>query len=393
MMYNLFMLNLTYEFKLTPSCQQVALFDRWLDICKGVWNYALAERKDWIRSRKSPINACSIKQEYIIPVDAKRPTFRSQCASLAAAKKERAWLKEPHTHVLQQVLRNLEASFVAMWDRGHGFPRFKKKMRSFVFPQLNKEVVRGNKLNLPKIGWVKFRCSRDIPEGFAVKQVRIVKRTSGYYAMLSLASEADIPQPKPCGHAIGIDVGISSFLATSDGHLEPNPRFFVTGQRKLKSLQRAAKRKRKGSRRWLAAMRRVARFHERLSNARKDYHFKLAYQVCNSADTIYVEDLNLQGLARMSLSKHVLDAGWGQFLSILAWVGLKLGKHVAKVPARGTSQECPECGVEVKKDLSVRVHQCPECGYTRDRDIAAAQVVLNRGNTASGLGAVKLGEG
>lgn len=387
------MINLTYEFKLTPTQEQLETFDRWLDICKGVWNYALAERKDWARSRKCPINACSLDREYIIPADTPRPTYKSQCASLAAAKETRPWLKEPHTHVLQQVLRQLESAFVGMWEQGRGFPRFKKRLRSFVFPQLNVKVVEGNRLKLPKLGWVKFRCSRDIPAQFKVKQVRIVKRSSGFYAMLSIASDVDVAVSEPYGHAVGIDVGISHFLATSDGYLEPNPRFFVTGQSKLKSLQRAASRKHKGSRHWKIAMGRVARQHERLSNARKDFHFKLAHRLCSMADTLFVEDLNLKGLARMSLSKHVLDAGWGQFLSILGYVAFINGKHVQKVSAKGTSQECPECGVEVKKTLSIRIHTCPECGYEADRDVAAARVVLKRGNTASGLGAVKLGEG
>jgi putative transposase len=120
------MLNITYEYKLEPTLEQEAVIEDWLEICRKVYNYALAERKDWAKSRKCPINACSINREYIIPVDVQRPTFASQCKSLAAAKQNIPALKRPHTHVLQQVLRTLEAAFVAMWERGHGFPRFKK---------------------------------------------------------------------------------------------------------------------------------------------------------------------------------------------------------------------------------------------------------------------------
>ena len=89
-----------------------------------------------------------------------------QCQSLTAAKLEFPELKRPHIHVLQQVLRTVEAAFVAMWERGQGFPRFKKRLRSFVFPQLNKEVIKGNRVNLPKIGWVRMQLSRPVPEGF-----------------------------------------------------------------------------------------------------------------------------------------------------------------------------------------------------------------------------------
>ena len=141
-------------------------------------------------------------------------------------------------------------------------------------------------------------------------------------------------------------------------------------------------------------MHRVARHHERLSNARKDFDFKLAHHLCDQAQTIVVEALNIQGLAKASLSKQVLDAAWGQFVSILQWVGLKRGACIEKVDARGTSQQCPQCGAAVPKDLSVRVHECPECGYTADRDVAAAQVVLSRGTIQRpGWALEKLGEG
>ena len=83
-----------------------------------------SERKDWVNSRKCDINACSIKQEYIIPSDTKRPTYALQCKGLTAAKKEYPALKIPQSQVLQQVLKNLEAAFVSMWERGFGFPRF-----------------------------------------------------------------------------------------------------------------------------------------------------------------------------------------------------------------------------------------------------------------------------
>ena len=388
------MLNQTYEFKLLPTNAQVETFDSWLRICVGVWNHALAERRDFARAQKSPVNACSIRQEYIIPVNTPKPSYARQCASLAQAKKVRPWLKEPQSHVLQQVLRTLEAAFVATWDRGFGFPRFKKRMRSFLFPQMNKQVLSAGRINLPKIGWVKIRQSRPLPDGAAVKQVRIVKRASGFYAMLSLQQDISIPEPQPHGNVIGIDVGIKSFLATSAGELIPNPRFFETGQHRLKELNRAASKKQKGSRRWRTAMRRVARHHERLSNARKDFHFKLAHHLCERAETIVVEALNIQRLAKSSLSKQILDAGWSQFLLILKWVGLKRGTCVEKVDARGTSQQCPQCGATVPKDLSVRIHECPECGYIADRDVAAAQVVLSRGTIQRPGWALKnLGEG
>ncbi|MBD2499102.1 transposase [Anabaena azotica FACHB-119] len=392
------MLNLTYEYKLIPTKAQRRTFDHWLEICRKVYNYALRERKDWVNSRKCDINSCSIKQEYIIPADAPRPTFARQCKTLAEAKKSIPELKLPHTHVLQQTLRQLEAAFVAMWERGQGFPRFKKRMRSFVFPQLNLESVKRFDgalwVNLPKIGLAKIRLSRPIPEGFEVKQIRVVKRDSGYYVMLSLQCDVEIPSPSISGHGIGIDLGLQHFLATSDGELIDRPRFFVDGQRKLKLLQRQLKRKKKGSRKSRQLHQRIAKDHEYISNSRKDFHFKTAHHLCDQGQSIFAEDLNLKAMSAGMLCKHTLDAGFGQFLNILSHVCFKRGAYFAKVDASGTSQICPRCQSHTgKKLLSERVHKCPECGYQTDRDVAAAQVVLQRGYSVVGHITVNFGEG
>lgn len=392
------MLNLTYEYKLIPTDAQRETFDHWLEICRKVYNFALRERKDWVNSRKCDINSCSTKQEYIIPADAPRPTFARQCKTLAEAKKSIPELKIPHTHVLQQVLRQLEAAFVAMWDRGHGFPRFKKRMRSVVFPQLNLESVKRfnseDWVNLPKIGLIRMHLSRPIPKGFEVKQIRVVKRASGYYAMLTLECDVEVPQASPSGHGMGIDLGLEHFLATSDSELIARPRFFVDGQRKLKSLQRQLKRKHKGSRKSRQLHHRIAKHHEYIWNTRKDFHFKTAHHLCDQAQTIFVEDLNLKAMAAGMLGKHTLDAGFGQFLNILGHVCFKRGAYFAKVDPNGTSQTCPRCQTHTgKKELSERIHKCPECGYQTNRDVAAALVVLQRGYTAVGHIAVNFGEG
>lgn len=392
------MLNLTYEYKLIPTDAQCKTFEQWLNICRKVYNFGLRERKDWVNSRKCDINSCSIKQEYIIQADAPRPTFARQCKTLAEAKKFIPELKLPHTHVLQQVLRQLEAAFIAVWERGHGFPRFKKRMRSFVFPQLNLESVKHfdglNWVNLPKIGPVKVHLSRPIPERFEVKQIRVVKRASGYYAMLTLQCDVEVPQVPPLGHGLGIDLGLEHFLATSDGELIDRPQFSVEGQRKLKSLQRQLSSKKKGSRKFRQLHHRIAKHHEYISNSRKDFHFKTAHHLCNQGQTVFAEDLNLKAMSAGMLSKHTLDAGFGQFLNILGHVCFKRGAYFAKVDPNGTSQICPRCQTHTgKKELSVRVHRCSECGYETNRDVAAAQVVLQRGYTAVGHIAMNFGEG
>jgi putative transposase len=244
------------------------------------------------------------------------------------------------------------------------------------------------------IGKVKFRQSRPIPDGFVVKQIRIVKRASGYFAMLVLQCGVEIPRATPQGHPVGIDLGLEKFLATSDHEFVPRPRFFVDAQRKLKLLQQKLKPKKLGSNNWRKAQQKVARYHQHISDRRKDFHFKTAHQLCNQAGMIFAEDLNLKAMSKGMLCKHTLDAGFGQFLSILEYVCFKRNVAFLKVDPNGTSQICPSCQTHTgKKPLSVRVHSCPECGYETDRDVAAAQVVAQRGLAAVGHTVKMLSEG
>ncbi|ARV62132.1 transposase [Nostocales cyanobacterium HT-58-2] len=405
------MFSLTYEFRLQPTKHQIEIFQDWLEINRKVYNYALAERKDWYKSRSCQINACSLQSEYIIPADAPRPTYASQCKLLTTAKQLYPELKRVQSQVLQQTLKRLEIAFVSMWERNFGFPRFKKvgQLRSFVFPQLGKEPLKPGFVKLPVIGWVKFRQSRDIPSDAVVKQARIVKRPTGWYVMLTLQWDVSVPQrhfaqvgepahasglPMPHGEALGVDVGLMSFLAASNGLVVKRPKFFVDLQRKLKLLQQRVSRKKLGSNNWRKAQVKVARLHERIANTRKDFHWKVAHQLCDQAKTIFVEDLNLVGLSKGMLGKHCLDAGWGQFFQILEQCCFKRDIYFQQVDSKKTSQICPSCGTETgKKDLSERVHVCSNCGYTTDRDVAAAQVVLNRGCAAVGQTVKMLAEG
>ncbi len=390
------MFNLTYEFKLKPTQKQSNTFEQWLEINRRVYNYALCERKDWYKSRSCQVNACSVRSEYIIQSDTPRPTYASQCKSLTEAKKTNPELKSVQSQVLQQTLKRVENAFTSMWEQNHGFPRFKKsgKMRSFVFPQMKEDKLSGGRINLPVIGWVKFRQSRSIPDGGVMKQARVVKRVSGWYVMLTIQWDISLPQPMPHGEAVGIDVGLTNFIATSDGLLVKRPRFFVDAQRKLKLLQQRVSRKRLGSNNWKKAQKKVASLHEYVANCRKDWHRKLSHRICDSAGMVFVEDLNLVGLSRGMLGKHCLDGGFGQFFNILEQTCFKRDVYFQKVDARKTSQICPNCGIKTgKKELSQRTHVCSNCGYTTDRDVAAAQVVAIRGLAAVGHTVKMLAEG
>lgn len=381
------MLTMTYEYKLQPTAEQIATIENTLDVCRSVWNFALLKRKDWCASRKSPVNACSIVSEYIIPVDETFPNYHRQAKQLTEAKKTSERLRNAHSQVLQQVLRTLDRAWQDMRFLRLGFPRFKNKyrLRSFVFPKLGVNPVSAWGIKLPKLGLVRWRMSRPISKGFEAKQARIVRKASGYFVMLSLQLDVDISTPMPHGHPRGLDLGYDKFVATSDGEEIKRPRFLKTLQGKLKLLQRRLRNKHIGSNNRHKLNQKIARLHQRISDTRKDWHFKLAHRLCRDTGMLFVEDIDFRSWQRGMLSKHSADAGFGQFVTILKWVAWKTDTYFAKVDKNLTSQTCPNCGTHTgKKPLDVRAHSCPSCNYTTSRDVAAAEVVRNRGITALG---------
>lgn len=290
-------------------------------------------------------------------------------------------MREVPSQVLQQTIKQLHRSWEYFQSRGFGFPRFKKfgQFKSLLFPQFKKNPVTGFQIGLPKVGAIPINLHRPIPNGFVVKQVRVLRKADRWYASINIQCSVAVPDPMPYGHPIGVDVGLEKFLATSDGVLVKPPKFFKQLQSKLKLLQRRLSKKQKRSKNYEKQRIKVARLHHQIDNTRKDFHFKQAHALCNVGDMVFMEDLDYRVIAKGMLGKHTLDAGFGQFRTIVKYVCWKRGKFFKEVDARGTSQECPECGSEVKKDLSIRRHNCPSCGYTTDRDVAAGQNIRNRG--------------
>jgi putative transposase len=375
------MLTMNYRYRVYPNTAQEQLLKEWRDTCRVAYNYGLREIKDWCNSRKCMVDRCSISHEYIMPADSPFPGEVKQLNALPSAKKVFPRLGEVPSQVLQQALKQLHARMGGFQKIGHGFPRFKKfgQFKSLFFPQFVKNPVTGIHIALPKLGLIPINLHRQIPSGFVVKQVRIINKADRWYASINIQCDVNIPNPSPQGHPIGVDIGLSKFLATSDGMLVKSPKFLKVMLRKLKLLQRRLSRKKKRSKNYEKQRIKVARIHHRIDNTRKDFHFKQAHVLCDAGDMVFMEDLDYRTLAKGMLGKQMLAEGFGQFRAITKYVCWKRGKFFGEVSARGTSQECPECGAEVRKDLSVRVHSCSSCGYTTDRDVASSQVIRNRG--------------
>ncbi len=162
---------------------------------------------------------------------------------------------------------------------------------------------------------------RPIPDGFKIKTATITSKADGWYISLSLEDVTGkrinsdvIPTPD---NTVGIDIGLKSFLVTSDNQEVEIPQHYRSSEKRLKRLQRQLQRKKKGSKRRAKAIKRVAKVHLKVANQRKDFHYKTAIWLLNQSQVIAHENLNIKGLAKSMLAKSVTDAGWGQFLQIL----------------------------------------------------------------------------
>ena len=272
-----------------------------------------------------------------------------------------------------------------------GLPRYKQpnQFRSFTYPQIKESDFKENQVSLPKIGWVKFKKSREFPVKFTPKQLRVVKKAVGYFIQIIFVSQEDVPDIMSGKTSLGIDAGISSLIATSDGELIKTLLFVQKERSSLKSLQRKLKHKTKGSSNWLKLQKIIAKLHFVVSSRRTDWLFKLAHQLCDRANNIFIKNLDFRGWQKGLFGKQINNSAIGKFINqILPFVCFKRGVYYLKVDKNYTSQICPKCGTNTgKKSLNQRVHRC-NCGAVLNRDLAAAKIIQQRGKTAVGHTAV-----
>ena len=289
----------------------------------------------------------------------------------------------PNCHCAQEVLRRLDRAFKAFFERVKrkqkaGFPRFKSHRRfdSITFPSHgdgNKLLPSGH-LFVQGVGHIKVKLHR--PVHGKIKTVSVKRQCEHWYVCFSVETSV---QPLPESEAaVGIDVGLSSFAVLSDGSEIENPRLYQKEQKRLRRAQRRVARRKKGSHRRRKAVVLLRKIHQHIFNQRNDQQHKLAPMLVSQCGMIFVEDLNVKGLAGGKLAKAVHDASWSSFVAKLAYKAEEAGRLFAKVDARGTSQRCP-CGAKVPKKLSDREHVCAKCGLLTTRDHASAREILRLG--------------
>jgi putative transposase len=279
-----------------------------------------------------------------------------------------------------------------------GFPRFKSKSRYDTLASqygrnrgvelldAGDERARGNGANTRYLEWrgvgaIKLKLHRPLPDGARITEVQVKRHADGWYVCLGVETPKPLPLPV-AGRSIGLDLGITSFVAISDGvhdEVVSGPRAQRKAESTVVHLQQVIVRKRdKRSNRRRKSVQRLARVRLKEARIRRDHQHKLARRLVREADVIYIEDLNVKALAESHLAKDVRDQAWSQFRTILADKAVEASRLLELVDPRGSSQECSGCGAVVKKPLSQRIHRC-SCGLTLDRDVNAARVILRRG--------------
>ncbi len=314
---------------------------------------------------------------------------------LPSLKREYEWLSEVPSQVLQQAALNLSSAFLNFFEGRAEYPNFKKKQnrQSIRFPQHCK--LKNDVLTLPKIGKVHCKVSRQ-PEG-TLKSVTVSFNPSGeYFASCLYDDGKELPQKSSEGKAVGIDVGLTHFVITSDGTKHGNPKYYRRYERRLARRQKQLSRKQKGSNNRNKARVKVAKVHAKIVRCREDFLHKLSRKLVDENQVIVVENLAVRNMVKNhKLAKSISDASWGQFCTMLKYKSEWDGKIYIEVDRFfPSSKTCSNCLHRVDSlNLDVRSWQCPKCGEIHDRDINAAKNIRDEGlrilavgHTATALG-------
>lgn len=419
---------LAYVYKLNPSLKQAQTMERWIQLLRLQYNFRVIERTKAYEQARFPLmgNYCIIEtQAECCPLTCslskgalygnpwtikgkKRTPLAQQDANLVDLKQERPWYKEIYHHVLQQMLKQVDAAFGRFFKGLDKYPKTKRrgKFRSFTYPPRD-VAFKGNKVRLPGIGWMPFFQSRLFPDGFSLRSVTVRKKADGFYISVRLQDDSipDVPLQNQVKTAAGVDLGINKLISLSTGETFANPRFHKRMERKRSRLNRSASRKVLGSRRRKKAYQRLAKLEQKVVNQREDYQWKIANNLVNKFDLIVFENLNIQGMmarckpkqdengkylhngqsAKSGLNKAIADAAWGSLKQKVNILSERTGILVHEVQPNFSSQECSQCGYISPTNRNREKFICEECGHYDDADVDAAKIILKRGLDELGI--------
>lgn len=365
------MINKTYRFRLFPTKEQEVLLNQHFGHSRWVYNHFLNERKEQYQK------------------DKKSDNYYKQAATLTKLKKEEEtkWLKEVNSQTLQFALRSLDTAFLNFFRGNAQFPKFKsrKHKNTFTIPQFG--TLTNNKISIPKFKeGIKVKLHREVKG--KIGKMSITKTPTGKY-YVSIFTEQQIEELPKTNKQVGIDLGLKDFVITSDNKKFKNNRYTKKYAKKLKKAQQHLSRKQKGSNGFEKQKLKVAKIHEKIASCRLDTLHKVSKELVESYDLISIEDLNVKGMIKNhKLSKHIADASWGTFVTLLQYKCDWYGKELVKVNRfYPSSKLCVDCGwINQELKLSDREWTCKSCGVVHDRDVNASRNILKEGLKIFGQG-------
>ena len=373
-----------YKFRLYPTKEQIELIKRTHGATRYVYNLFLVYRRNLYDLQHKSIS--------------KYETF-NLLTLVKNNEPDRAWLKDIDSRALQLSLDNLDRAYKSFFAKRSKHPRFKNR-HYYKQTYSTDSCIRivGDKIQLPKLGQVKFVQSRELISGRIIRATVTHTASDKYFVSLVMKGSLEDILKQNEGGAIGIDVGIKSFCVDNRGNMVVNPRPLKKLLKKLKSTQRSLCRKKKGGRNREKQRIKAARVHEHIANIRLDFLHKLTTRLCRENQTIAVESLNIRGLLKNhKLARAISDSSWGEFFRQLQYKAQIYGNTILKVSTTyPSSQTCSDCGYKNSsvKDLKVREWECPKCGAHHNRDLNAAVNILNKAltNTVGHTGINACGE-
>ena len=368
------MANRAYKFRIYPNDAQKILFARTFGCVRMVYNHWLDRKIKQYEENKANV------------------TYTVCAKEMAEMKKTEAYafLREVDSIALQQSLRHLDTAFQNFFKQPKtGFPRFKSKKRnksSYSTICINGNITISNGyLKLPKIGQVRLKQHRAVPNGYRLKSVTVSQTPGGkYYASILFQYEDQVQEKeKEMQRFLGLDFSMHELYRDSNGNEPAYPRYYRKAEKKLAREQRRLSKMQTGSNNRSKQRIKVAKLHEKVSNQRKDFLHKQSRQITNAYDCICIEDLDMKAMSRsLNFGKSVSDNGWGMFTTFLKYKLEEQGKKLVKVDKFfASSQICSACGYKntKTKNLALRKWDCPQCGIHHDRDVNAAINIRNEG--------------
>ena len=315
---------------------------------------------------------------------------------------ETQWLKDAQSQPLQQSLKDLERAYKNFFQKRAAFPRFKKRGQNdaFRYPQGVKLDQENSRIFLPKLGWMRYRNSRQVTG--VVKNVTVSQSCGKWYISIQTESEVSTPV-HPSASMIGLDAGVAKLATLSDGTVFEPVNSFQKNQKTLARLQRQLSRKVKFSNNWQKQKRKIQRLHSCIAKIRRDYLHKVTTTVSKNHAMIVIEDLKVSNMsksaagtvsqpgrnvrAKSGLNRSILDQGWYEMRRQLEYKQLWRGGQVLAVPPAYTSQRCACCGHTAKENrLSQSQFRCQVCGYTANADVNGARNILAAGHAVLACG-------